>query len=863
MARKLIHNNLLTCALLLTPILTGVGCSDDDGDDGDDNVNTPDGGRIDGGGNNIDGSRPDGAVVLQDGQVVLPDGGLSVVGDTWGFTSNRRLVKFERASGKIESAVTVTVPAGETVWGVDVRPADGTVIALTSAGKLYTVDTATGATTLKSTLTADAADTTEPLFTALAGTAYGVDFNPVVDRLRIVSNTGQNLRVNVDTGAVTADLALNPANTGVTAAAYTNSYGATCRTTLYVVDAVGRKLLLQNPPNDGKLTDVGSLGDGSIGEVHGFDIVTNGNGDNLALVSATAADGERVSELNLQTGAVSNPHVVALNAGEKLESVFGNPPATAPTQLPGELLATTATNKLISFSRGAPGKLCTSVPVTGLGAGENIVGADVRPADGNLYALTAAGKLYTVAVASGVATLKSTLSAATGDAFASLTGSEFGVGFNPVPDRLRVVTDTGVNLRINVDDGKVTTDTAITQAAGTPGITAVAYTNAFAGAKSTTLWGIDSTSDSLVLVGANPATGAACPNATNPNCGVSTAVQPLGITGDVAAVNGFDIEATTGVALAALAVGEATSSTLYSINPAGNPAATPPVPVASPLGVIGGGERVRSLSLAATPKLTAWVVTGAGTLVSFVPSAPQTALTSAAITGLQPNETLTGIDVRPADGKLYGVGSTGRLYGLSADGKATEVVALSAATGSSFTTLPASAYGFDFNPVADALRLVNRADNNYRILPTAGQAGSAGATFVDTALNPASAQIVAAAYTNNYANSKSTTLYVIGVAVNGLYLQGSPGGVPTLPDLGVLSSVGGPLGTNTPFDVGFDIVGGNNGLALAVADSSNAATLYSVNLASGVAAPYNTTDGAINAIAGATGPVAGLALELK
>lgn len=855
---KRLHTNLLTCALLIGPALSAVGCSDDDG------KSTVDSGARDGSTNDTgtpgtdgglptpgsDGSTPDGGTA--DGSAPdasNPDAAVPVVGDTWGFTSSKRLVLFERATGKLERAVAVDVPANETVWGVDVRPADGTIVAVTSAGKLYTINPQTGALTLKSTLAADVADTTEA-FTALAGTSYGVDFNPVPDRLRIVSNTGQNLRINVDTGAVTTDTALNPVTPGVVAAAYTNSFGAACRTSLYVLDAAGRKLLLQNPPNDGKLTEVGSLGEATIGTVHGFEIATNSAGVNTALVSATAADGERVAELNLTTGALTAPHTVLLNAGETLDSVFVLPPSTAPAQALGELLATTATNKLISFNRGAPGKLCTSAAISGLGAGENVVGADVRPADGNLYALTNNGKLYTVATATAAATLKSTLSPA-----GALTGVEFAVGFNPVPDRLRVISDTGLNLRINVDDGVVTTDSPITQTAGTPGVTAAAYTNGFAGARSTTLWAIDSTSDSLVLIGANPADGATCPNATNPNCGVSTVAQPLGITGDVAAVNGFDIEATTGSALAALAVGDAASSTLYTIQPAG-----PTVSTAA--GVIGGGERVRSLTFAATPALTAWVVTSDNKLVSFAPAAPQSSLTNAGLTGLQTGETLVGIDVRPLDGKLYGLGTTGRLYSLAASGAATEVVVLAAATGSSFTTLPVSTYGFDFNPAADALRLVNRDEGNLRILPSTRTAGSLGATFVDTALNPTAAGVVAAGYTNNFAGTASTTLYAIGGSVSTLYRQGGLAGDPS-PNGGALTSVGA-LGVNSAFDVGFDIVGGNNGLALAVLDQASAATLYSVNLSTGVAALYNgTTTPSASTIAGTTGPVRGLALQLK
>ncbi len=79
---------------------------------------------------------------------------------------------------------------------------------------------------------------------ALAGTSFGVDFNPTVDRLRVVSDTGQSLRVNVDTGATLVDAASRipvprwPAATGVTGAAYTNNDAdPNTATTLYDIDS--------------------------------------------------------------------------------------------------------------------------------------------------------------------------------------------------------------------------------------------------------------------------------------------------------------------------------------------------------------------------------------------------------------------------------------------------------------------------------------------------------------------------------------------------------------------------------------------------------------------------------------------------
>jgi hypothetical protein len=276
----------------------------------------------------------------------------------------------------------------------------------------------------------------------------------------------------------------------------------------------------------------------------------------------------------------------------------------APQQALGDILGVTLTNKLVSFNRGAPGKLCTTSTISGLAASENVLGIDIRPADGALYALGSAGKLYTLNTSSGVATLKSTLVADAADTtapFAALYGTDFGVGFNPVPDRLRVVSDSGQNLRINVESGRATTDAALNPAA--PHVSAVAYTNSFAGATSTTLFAIDSTLDSLVRIGGDPATGAACDVATNPNCGVVIAIGAL-TAGDTTGVDGFDIDArarTLGSALAAFTIGTATSSSLFVVNLETGVAA-PPTGVANP--TIGGGERLRALAFAGNPVVT-------------------------------------------------------------------------------------------------------------------------------------------------------------------------------------------------------------------------------------------------------------------
>ena len=95
-------------------------------------------------------------------------------------------------------------------------------------------------------------------------------------------------------------------------------------------------------------------------------------------------------------------------------------------------------------------KVTTTVKVTGMPG--RIVGIDVRPADGMLYALAADGTVLTIDTASGKATTKSKLETMLP------TGTMATVDFNPVADRLRVIGSDGTSLRANVDDGKVVKD---------------------------------------------------------------------------------------------------------------------------------------------------------------------------------------------------------------------------------------------------------------------------------------------------------------------------------------------------------------------------------------------------------------------
>jgi hypothetical protein len=180
-----------------------------------------------------------------------------VIGTLTGLESNETLVGIDyRSPFKDAGGVSNNVPVEGTLYG------------LGNLGGLYSINPSTAVATKKAQISV-----------ALAGTAFGIDFNPTVDRLRVVSNTGQNLRVNVDTGAALVDGGLvsgGTTATGVAAVAYTNvdSDPATA-TTLFDIDVNSDQLLVQNPPNDGVLVGIGApLGIDATGPV-GFDLYSS------------------------------------------------------------------------------------------------------------------------------------------------------------------------------------------------------------------------------------------------------------------------------------------------------------------------------------------------------------------------------------------------------------------------------------------------------------------------------------------------------------------------------------------------------------------------------------------------------------
>jgi hypothetical protein len=124
------------------------------------------------------------------------------------------------------------------------------------------------------------------------------------DRLRIVSDTRQNLRIVPATGAVTTDGTLDFVAPDVVASAYTQSFARAPSTRLLAVDAATGTLQLQNPPNDGVLTTIGRLDPMlSFGPTAGFDIVGGDDGLSLVVLQPTGGIQSTLYRVNPRTGA--------------------------------------------------------------------------------------------------------------------------------------------------------------------------------------------------------------------------------------------------------------------------------------------------------------------------------------------------------------------------------------------------------------------------------------------------------------------------------------------------------------------------------------------------------------------------------
>ncbi|MCH7307996.1 DUF4394 domain-containing protein [Acinetobacter sp. NIPH 1852] len=487
-------------------------------------------------------------------------------GDVLILTSNGMIGSINRDQPEmlVSNLKITNLQSGEQLIGIDHRPKDGKLYAVGTMGNIYTLNPQTGRATWVSKLVADPADTTDgnAPFDKITGNPdlMTVNFNPAADRLRVIGNDGQNLRINVDTGATITDgnISLGGESVAIIAAAYTNAFAGTASTRLFSIDQNTDRIYLQN-------ANAGTLGNSAM-LASGVDVEGGGGFDidpinNVGYAALKVAGTYQLHHLNVAAVGSENAAVVESKNLPNLFQTSGiRGLALASTADSGaHTYGLSANNQLIHFMANTPNSV-KQTNITGLKVAEKIIGIDFRfktttDKSGMLYGLSDQSNLYTINTQTGMATLQSSLKAATGDdnPFTMLLGTSFAVDFNPAADRLRVISNTGQSLRINVDTGDTITDgdlNGIDDAV----VSAAAYTNSFQTPIpmiGTELFNLDQ--GNQLLVKQSP-----------PNDGVLNSIGALGI--NLGMDNGFDIAGgDNGFALATVS-GMTGPSVLYRID---------------------------------------------------------------------------------------------------------------------------------------------------------------------------------------------------------------------------------------------------------------------------------------------------------
>lgn len=207
-----------------------------------------------------------------------------------------------------------------------------------------------------------------------------------------------------------------------------------------------------------------------------------------------------------------------------------------------------------------------------------------------------------------------------------------------------------------------------------------------------------------------------------------------------------------------------------------------------------------------------------GDTIATVDTAQKKATGSVKVSGI--SGALVGIDVRPADGLLYGVVDDGTVVTIAKDGKAT--------VKSKLETMVAKGVPVtvDFNPVADRLRVMGADGTSLRANVDDGKVTKDGDhKYAETdASKGAKPNVIAGAYTNSVKGTKETALFNIDATAGALVKQAPPND-------GILGTIGklGVAADGASFDIWSDGNGKNEAWLMV------GGTLYSVDLASGKA----------------------------
>jgi len=775
-----------------------------------------------------------------------------VIGQTVYALSNNKLYFFQADNPEEVTFLNRIkgIAPGQKLVGMDFRPNTGELFALgynasSQRARLYIINVITAVATPVGTSTIK--------LELGAASGIGFDFNPTVDRIRVVSANGANYRLNPITGGIAFEdgdlkFASTDRNAGVTprvvAGAYTNSFIGATTTTLYDIDLATGSLVIQNPPNDGVLNTVARLNiPFNSKTVADIDIAYDDRYNSLLqsnpaylVVSNSSINKSLFYWLNIVT--VETRFVDTIGINGIVEDIAIRIRRVVPQAVQGNLVyAVTTNNNLISFDSDRPGVVRSLVTISGIATGQTLVGTDFRPNTGELFGLGYNGangesRLYTINLQTGVATPVGTATFTL-----ALGAGPIGFDFNPTVDRIRVEGANRKNYRLNpVTGGIAATDLDLKfaatdiNAAKTPFIGSVAYTNSFIGTATTTLYAYDDQLNILALQ--NP-----------PNDGVLNTVGTSGITVsstdytsdlDIA----FNSTNNTNTAFLVANIGNWDSNfdNFYTINLQTG--------AATLVGRVGLGIPIRDIAVFIQLRATnasligdlIYAVTTNNNLISFDSKQPDAIRSLVAITGTAVGQMLVGTDFRPNTGELFGLGynstnGEARLYTINLQTGVATAVGMAPIT----LDLGTAPIGFDFNPTVDRIRVEGTNRKNYRLNPVTGGIAATDLDLKFAAADQNASQtptIGSVAYTNSFIGSTATTLYAYDDRLNVLATQNPPND-------GVLNTVGtsgvtvSTTDATSDLDITFNATTNVNTAYLVTNSTGANDTLYTINLQTG------------------------------
>jgi hypothetical protein len=511
-----------------------------------------------------------------------------------GVTADNALIAFD--SDHPESILRALRISGtdDFVMAIAVRPSDDQLFALTDQHRLYRIERRSGlATPIGAT----------PIVPALAGDV-SMSFDPGTGMLRVVTSSGQNLRVNSFDGTTFDGDPTTPGLQGDRPLVYAGDDVAAARrpfvaaiahargvssvgSTAFVIDAafdslarLGVSDATGGSRDAGVLHTVGLLGVDVDAELAGFDV--------------SAATGVAYGAFTLTNETSTHLYVVSLLSGAATQvGLIGVPeariraiavdPLGADLPAPTVLVALTQNGELVRFATDDPTKIRGRATIKGLVPGDSLAAIALRPATGRLYGLSPQGRLYVINASTGV------VRAVSATPFEiPLSGTRFAMDFPPSSGVARVVSDTGMNFRVATSTGAVVDSDPNTPgvqpdadlrfkegdelSGSAPNLSAIAFVRTTTGS---TLFGISPESDMLVQ------------SVDSPTSGVLRSVGPLEF--DATGPVGFEIfDETTAFATFGTSGG---ASHLWSVDLATGSA--------TDIGSVGSSESI--LSIAAAP----------------------------------------------------------------------------------------------------------------------------------------------------------------------------------------------------------------------------------------------------------------------